>query len=72
MKTIGIYDAKTTFSALIKEVAAGERIVITHRGEAVAELRPPNAAAADAVERLLQNEIPLGIDVREAIEEGRR
>jgi antitoxin (DNA-binding transcriptional repressor) of toxin-antitoxin stability system len=72
MKTIGIYEAKTKFSALIKDVAMGERIVITHRGEAVAEIRRPEGAGEDAVDSLLHNEIPLGISIREAIEAGRR
>jgi prevent-host-death family protein len=39
MKTIGVYEAKTQLSRLIDRAAAGERIVITRNGVAVAELR---------------------------------
>ncbi len=39
MKTIGVYEAKTQLSRLIDRAAAGERIVITRNGIAVAELR---------------------------------
>lgn len=72
MKTVGIYEAKTKFSALIKDVAMGERIVITHRGEVVAEIRRPPGGAEAAVDSLLHNEVPLGMPIREAIQEGRR
>jgi prevent-host-death family protein len=37
--TIGVYEAKTQLSRLIDRAAAGERIVITRNGVAVAELR---------------------------------
>ncbi len=72
MKSIGVYQAKTQFSALIKDVAKGERILITHRGEPVAELIPAQYAGSNSIDRLLENEIPLGVPTREAIEEGRR
>ena len=37
---IGIFESKTHFSEIIRRVLAGERFVITRRGEPVAELRP--------------------------------
>jgi antitoxin (DNA-binding transcriptional repressor) of toxin-antitoxin stability system len=37
--TIGVYEAKTQLSRLIDRAAAGEQIVITRNGNAVAELR---------------------------------
>ena len=37
---IGIYEAKTRLSELIRKVQGGEPVVITHRGEAVARLVP--------------------------------
>ena len=40
IKEIGLFDAKTTLSELIKRVMAGERFYITRRGQRVAELRP--------------------------------
>jgi prevent-host-death family protein len=72
MKQVGVYEAKTQFSALIKEAARGERIVITHRGEPVAELVPAHRESEGLIDRLLANETPLGVPSREAIEDGRR
>jgi prevent-host-death family protein len=40
-KSVGVHEAKTHLSRLIEDVAAGEEIVITRRGEAVATLGPP-------------------------------
>jgi antitoxin (DNA-binding transcriptional repressor) of toxin-antitoxin stability system len=40
-KSVGIHEAKTHLSRLIEDVAAGEAVVITRRGEAVASLGPP-------------------------------
>jgi len=43
MKTIGLYEAKSKFSALVKEVeATGESIHLTRHGKIVAELTPPS------------------------------
>lgn len=42
MKTssIGIFEAKTHLSDILKKVQQGERFLITNRGEPVAELSP--------------------------------
>lgn len=40
-KSVGVHEAKTHLSRLLQEVAAGEEIVITSRGKAVATLGPP-------------------------------
>lgn len=37
-KSVGVHEAKTQLSALLERVAAGEEIVITRRGHAVAKL----------------------------------
>jgi prevent-host-death family protein len=37
---IGVFETKTHLSELIQRVMAGERFVITRRGQRVAELRP--------------------------------
>ena len=42
-KSVGVHEAKTHLSRLLQEVAAGEEIVITSRGKAVATLGPPPA-----------------------------
>jgi prevent-host-death family protein len=39
-KSVGVHEAKTHLSRLLEDVAAGEEIVITRRGEAVASLVP--------------------------------
>jgi antitoxin (DNA-binding transcriptional repressor) of toxin-antitoxin stability system len=41
MKAIGIRELKNRLSEYIRLVRAGERILVTDRGEVVAELRPP-------------------------------
>jgi prevent-host-death family protein len=40
-KSVGVHEAKTHLSRLLEDVAAGEEVVITRRGEAVAVLSPP-------------------------------
>lgn len=40
-KSVGVHEAKTHLSRLLEEVAAGEEVVITRRGRAVATLGPP-------------------------------
>lgn len=38
--TVSTYEAKSRFSELLRRVHRGARVVITHRGRPVAELRP--------------------------------
>jgi prevent-host-death family protein len=40
MATVGAFDAKTNFSALLERAERGEQIVITRRGKPVARLMP--------------------------------
>lgn len=40
-KTVGVHEAKTHLSDLLRRVEAGETVTITRRGEPIAELRPP-------------------------------
>lgn len=42
-KSVGVHEAKTHLSRLIEEVAAGEEVVITRRGQEVARLVPGRA-----------------------------
>ncbi len=39
-KSVGVHEAKTHLSRLLEDVAAGEEIVITRRGEEIASLIP--------------------------------
>ncbi len=41
MKAVGIRELKNRLSEYVREVRAGEEIQVTHRGEVVAEMRPP-------------------------------
>lgn len=56
MATIGSFEAKTNFSALLQRVEQGEQILITRRGKPVARLIPIAAAGkkkgSAAMERL--------------------
>ncbi len=45
-KSVGVHEAKTHLSRLLDDVAAGEKVVITRRGEEVASLVPVRRAAA--------------------------
>lgn len=45
-KSVGVHAAKTHLSRLLEEVAAGEEIVITRRGEEVASLVPVRRSTA--------------------------
>lgn len=42
-KSVGVHEAKTHLSRLLEDVAAGEEVVITRRGEDVARLVPIEA-----------------------------
>jgi prevent-host-death family protein len=41
-KSVGVHEAKTQLSQLLRRVAAGEEISITRRGREVARLVPPH------------------------------
>jgi prevent-host-death family protein len=45
-KSVGVHEAKTHLSRLLEDVAGGEEVVITRRGEAVATLVPVRPAAS--------------------------
>ena len=49
MKTVGLRELKNRLAAYIREVRAGEGVLVTDRGEVVAELVPPGAATAGVV-----------------------
>jgi prevent-host-death family protein len=75
---IGAYEAKTRLAELLRDVQAGRRFTITHRGHAIAELVPVGDAgredAGAAVAGMLQfmRQDPVrGIDLKALIDEGR-
>ena len=40
-KTVGVRDLKNQLSAYLREVKAGQRLLVTDRNAVIAELRPP-------------------------------
>jgi prevent-host-death family protein len=47
VKTVGIRELKNRLSEFIRDVRAGESVLVTDRGEVVAELTPPGRATVD-------------------------
>ena len=47
MTEIGVHEAKTHFSKLLKRVEDGERFSITNRGKVVAVMIPPHEITSD-------------------------
>jgi prevent-host-death family protein len=45
-KSVGVHEAKTHLSRLLEDVAAGEDVIITRRGEEVAHLTPVRRSSA--------------------------
>ncbi|MFZ0978268.1 MAG: type II toxin-antitoxin system prevent-host-death family antitoxin [Candidatus Acidiferrales bacterium] len=78
--TIGAYQAKTHLSKLLEKVGAGEEIVITRHGAAVAKLVPvkkettaeERAAAIARIQKLGASLSLGGLKVKDLIAEGRR
>ncbi|MGC2331100.1 MAG: type II toxin-antitoxin system prevent-host-death family antitoxin [Candidatus Acidiferrales bacterium] len=78
--TVGAYEAKTHLSELLEKVEAGEEIVITRHGAAVAKLVPikkettaeERVAAITRIERLGASLSLGGLKVKDLIAEGRR
>ena len=47
-----VYDAKARFSELIRKVREGRTVMVSYRGEPVAEIRPVGDADSDLARRL--------------------
>ncbi len=47
MKTVGVRELKNRLSEYLRKVRAGESVLVTDRGEVVAELTPPGQAQGD-------------------------
>lgn len=54
MQTIGAYQAKTHFSALLEEVEKGNQIIITKHGHAVAKLVPVTDSNPVRIKKAIQ------------------
>lgn len=81
MTKIGLFEAKTRFSELVRQVKTGESFIITQRGEPAAKLTPiprkerqDPRRIAEAVRRLREMPKIQGVshkELRSWIEEGR-
>jgi prevent-host-death family protein len=79
MQTIGAFEAKTHFSALLLQVEKGEQVVITKHGHPVAKLIPILGEDREAVrqtiqqlKRFVQSNTLGGLDWKSLRDEGRR
>ena len=48
MKTVGVRELKNRLSEYIRHVRSGEGLLVTDRGQVVAEITPPGQGIADA------------------------
>lgn len=48
MKTVGVRELKNRLSEYIRQAKSGEGVLVTDRGQVVAELTPPGHGATDA------------------------
>jgi prevent-host-death family protein len=46
MKSVGVRELKNRLSEYLRQVRAGESVLVTHRGEVVAEITPPGQGTA--------------------------
>jgi prevent-host-death family protein len=47
MKTVGIRELKARLSEYVRQARSGEHVLVTDRGEVVAEITPPGDAPTD-------------------------
>ncbi len=81
MAEVGLFEAKTHLSELVRQVKVGESFLITQRGEPVAELGPIRrregheprniAAAIRRIQTMQKIETVSHEEIRSWIEEGR-
>lgn len=79
METIGAFDAKTHFSALLGKVEKGESIVITKHGRPVACLVPafqPDSvlvrSSISRIKKMSKGNTLMGLDWKSLRDEGRK
>lgn len=64
MVTYSTYEAKARFSEVIRRVRAGQTVVVSYRGEPVAEVRPISARD-ESIEQRLDDLAARGVVVRQ-------
>jgi prevent-host-death family protein len=77
VKVVGVYEAKTNFTELIREVQSGETVTVTKHGHPIAKIAPivEVQPVEDAIAQLktLRESMRLdGLSVQALREEGRR
>jgi prevent-host-death family protein len=79
MRSIGAFEAKTHFSALLEQVEEGNEIIITKHGKPVAKLSPiepqkiSREEAIEKIEKFLnERQLVLGMDWKKLRDEGRK
>lgn len=83
MVTVGIFEAKTHFSHLLKQAELGEHIVITRHGQPVAKIIPYESVSYQQKMKLLNDELlnmrkgqdkgaKAGNKIKDLIADGRR
>ena len=60
METIGAFEAKTHFSALLARIGLGEQFIITKHGKQVARLVPVEVPAQEKKQALIEKYRQLG------------
>ena len=58
MKLIAAYEAKSRFSELLREAAAGEVFIITRNGQKMAELRACQSDKPARIRGMMKSDIP--------------
>jgi prevent-host-death family protein len=77
METMGLREARSRFSELVKRASCGQTIGITRRGKLAAMIVP--AAPQETLEEIFRDieqirkraRLPKGVSVKDLIEEGR-
>ena len=59
MKRVSVSEAKNNLSALLNQVRHGETVLVTHRGEPIAQIRPwaPGELTDEAAAKLVQQDL---------------
>jgi prevent-host-death family protein len=79
-RQVGMFEAKTHFSALVEDAIAGKPTIITKRGKPVAKIVPAEEARRERARRAVEElramrgvlKLAPGETIRDLINEGRR
>ena len=70
MRTVGIFEAKQNFSALVEAVEAGEEVRVTRHGKEVARMLPIQAKPAAPSARQIARELRVLQELRSRVRPG--